>query len=244
MLTTYGYGQKKSELLDEINHLRTELEATKALVTTAQKNEKISTARAESFETQVQELQAANGTLLKNLNSFAEVSNKNSENVNRAMSSLGEKEKQLKDINDAISKNDSTAIIILTNAKQTLGENARISVQNGEVVISESLETLFGGDTAMEVASSAEAFLGQIAAILNANPNSAVTVEGLSMTGELDLAARQAAAVASVLQKKFAVDPERITILGKDGNFKEGIAIKIHPKYNRFYIMVKENIKK
>jgi hypothetical protein len=244
MLTTYGYGQKKSELLDEINHLRTELAATKALVSTAEKNEKISTAKAASFETQVQELQAANTTLLKNLNSFAEVSNKNSENVNRAMVSLGAKEKQLKDINDAISKNDSTAIIILTNAKQTLGENARISVQNGEVVISESLETIFGGDTASEVASSAEPFLGQIAAILNANPNSNVSVEGLSMTGELDLAARQAASVASVLQKKFAVDPERITILGKDGNFKEGIAIKIHPKYNRFYLMVKENIKK
>jgi hypothetical protein len=64
------------------------------------------------------------------------------------------------------------------------------------------------------------------------------------MTGELDLAAQKAASVASVLQKKFAVDSGRITILGKDGNFKEGIAIKIHPKYNRFYLMVKENIKK
>ncbi len=244
IISNYGFGQKKSELMAEIDHLRTELEATKTLVTTAQKNEKVSTARAESFETQVQELQAANATLLKNLNSFAEVSNKNSENVNRAMASLGAKEKQLKDINDAISKNDSTAIIVLTNAKQTLGENARISVQNGEVVISESLETMFGSDSALEVISTAEPFLEKIAAILNANPNAAITIEGLSMTGSLDMAASQASSVAFVLQKKFAVAPERMTILGKDGNFKEGVQIKIHPKYNQFYMMVKENVNK
>lgn len=236
-------GQKKSDLLAEINQLKTERDSLKSLVTTAQKNEKVSTARADSFESQVTELQDANATLMKNLNTFAEISSKNSDNVNKAMASLQDKEKQLKDIRDAISQNDSTSVIVLTNAKQTLGENAKIAVINGEVVISETLPTMFGSDASVNVAASAEAFLGQIASILKANPRMVATVEGLSMTGELDLAANQAASITSVLQKKFGVDPSRMASLGKDGNLKEGVLIRIHAKYDQFYLMVRENMK-
>ncbi len=242
-LATIGSAQKKSELIAQIDGLKKQLDSVKSLVIVAQKNEKISTARAESFEVQVQELQDANATLLKNLNSFAEVSNKNSNIVNSAMASLEAKEKQLKAIKDAISSNDSTAIVVLTNAKQTLGENAKVSVSNGAVVISESLNALFGGDTGTTVTGTAETFLGQLAQILNVNPEMALTIEGLSMTGDLDLPAKQAASVASVLQTKFSIDPSRITALGRDGNLKEGVLLKIHPKFDEFYLMVRENMK-
>lgn len=70
-----------------------------------------------------------------------------------------------------------------------------------------------------------------------------VTIEGLTMTGELDMAAAQAGAVATLLQKNHEIDPARIFTLGKDGNFKEGINLKIHPNYVQFYLMVKENMK-
>ncbi|MFH6603991.1 hypothetical protein ACEZ3G_10925 [Maribacter algicola] len=243
LLTAIGSAQKKSELIAQINGLEKERDSLKSLVTLAQKNEKVSTARAESFEAQVSELQDANATLLKNLNSFAEVSNKNSNIVNSAMASLEAKEKQLKDIKDAISSNDSTAIVVLTNAKQTLGENANISVSNGAVVISESLNALFGSDTGTAVTEKAETFLGQLAQILSVNPEIALTVEGLSMTGNLDLPAKQAASVASVLQTKFSVDSSRINTLGRDGNLKEGVLLKLHPKYDAFYLMVRESMK-
>ena len=77
--SSFLFAQKKSELIKEIQDLKTELDSTKALVADARKNERIGLARAESFKAQVTELQDANATLLKNLNSFAEVSNKNSE---------------------------------------------------------------------------------------------------------------------------------------------------------------------
>ncbi len=70
----------------------------------------------------------------------------------------------------------------------------------------------------------------------------AVTIEGLSMTGNLDLPAQQASAVSSALHR-LEIAPERITALGKDGNLKEGVLIKIHPKFDEFYAMVKDNIK-
>ncbi len=237
------HGQRKSELLAEIQNLRSELDSVKTLVTEAKRTERISVARAESLEGQVLELQDANATLLKNLNSFAEVSNKNSENINKTLVTLEEKERQLKSINDAIARNDSTAIVVLTNAKQTLGETAKIGVSNGGLVISQDLTTLFGDGTKATPAATAEPWLGKIAAILNANPKMAITIEGLSMTGELDLAASQAAAIAGVLQNQFTIDPGRITALGKDGNFKEGVTLKIHPKYDAFYLMVRENMK-
>lgn len=235
--------QRKSDMQAEIQSLKHRLDSIQGLVSGAKNKEKMSLAKAESLESQVTELQVANATLLKNLNSFAEVSNKNSDNINRTLESLEEKERQLKAINDAIARNDSTAIIVLTNAKQSLGEAANVAVANGALVISEKLETLFGTENNTTVVESAQTWLGKVAAILGANPNMALTVEGLSMTGELDLAARQAAALAGVFQNNYAIDPNRIVALGKDGNFKEGVNFKIHPKYDDFYLMVRANMK-
>lgn len=243
LCTTAANAQKKSELIAEIEDLKSELEATKMEVLDARKNEKISVARAESYGEQVKELQDANATLLKNLNSFAEVSSKNSTAINQALGSLEQKEHQLKFINNAISRNDSTAIVVLTNAKQTLGENARISVSNGAVVIASDLETLFGGSSHIEVADTAEEWLAKIANILKVNPDMAITIEGLTMTGEINVAASQANSVATFLQNNYEIDPGRINTLGRDGNFKEGINVKIHPKYQQFYLMVRENMK-
>ena len=237
------YGQKKSDLISQIDVLKTELDSVKGLVSGAQRGERLSANKAESLQAQVDELHAANATLLKNLNNFATVSSKNSDNVSRAMESLQAKESQLKAINDAIASNDSTAIVVLTNAKQSLGENAKIGISNGALVISEGLETLFGGSSNVTLTPEAEPWLEKIATILKANPKMDLTVEGLSMTGELDLAGQQATAISALLQQKFEIDPERVTALGKDGNLKEGIALVVHPKYDAFYAMVKENMK-
>ncbi|PHQ61008.1 MAG: hypothetical protein COC08_06535 [Maribacter sp.] len=238
------HAQRKSELIAEIENLKSQIDSVNSEMIKARKNEKVSMVRAESFESQVTELQDANTTLMRNLNTFAKISSKNSENVNRAMTSLQNKEKQLKAIKNAIASNDSTAIVVLTNAKQTLGENVRISVSNGTIIISKDLTSLFGATTNSKVSSSAEAFIGQVASILTANPNMAITLEGLSMTGELDLAAKQALSVSGVLQEKFEISSDRIMALGKDGNFKEGVNFRIHPKFDQFYLMVRENMKK
>lgn len=237
------HGQKKSELLAKITELRIELDSVKGLVADAQRGERLSTAKSTAYQAQVVELQEANATLLQNLNSFATVSSKNSDNVTRAMESLQAKESQLKAINDAIARNDSTAVVVMTNAKKSLGENARIGISNGGLVITEGFESLFGDSSNAVLTPEAEPWLEKIANILKANPKMGLTVEGLSMTGELDLAGQQATAISLALQQKFGIDPERITVRGKDGNLKEGMVFKIHPKYDAFYMMVKENMK-
>ncbi|MGB5818045.1 MAG: OmpA family protein [Saonia sp.] len=242
--SSFLHAQKKSELFAEIEGLKSQLDTTERALNKSKIIEKTSLAKAESLSAQVKELQDANATLLKNLNSFAEVSNKKSDNINKTLASLDEKEKQLKLIKDAIAINDSTTIVVLTNAKQTLGEDAKIGVVSGAVVISTGLTKVFGeNSTSVTVEASAEAWLEKIANILTTNPDVGITVEGLSMTGELDLAAQQATAVAAVLQKKFGITADRISALGKDGDFKEGVNLRIHPRFDQFYIRVRENMK-
>ncbi len=235
--------QKKSELIAQIDDLESQLNAMKSEVSKSRNNEKIAAAQSESFQTQVTELQDANTTLMQNLNSFAEVSNKKSNTVTSAMASLEAKENQLKLIKNTISSNDSTTIVILTNAKQTMGENVKIGVSEGKVIISSKLQSLFGSDTGTTLAPAAEAWVEKIANVLTANPTTGVTIEGLSMTGDLNVPAQQAAALSAILQSKFAIAAERITTLGRDGNLREGIQISIHPKFDQFYLMVREEMK-
>ena len=235
--------QSKKELIAEVQSLKSELDSTQAALTESKKNESVSKARAESVESELVELRDANALLLKNLKTFTEASTQRSDNIGKTLESLREKEAQLKVIRDAIGANDSTAVVVLTNAKQTLGENAKIGVSNGAIIIASDLTSLFGSDTGTDISAEGEAWLEKIAAILNANPAMSLTVEGLTMTGDLTMAANQASTVSSVLQKNFGIAPERMVTLGKDGNFKEGINLKIHPRFDQFYLMVRENMK-
>ncbi|MFS4447420.1 hypothetical protein [Maribacter sp. 2307UL18-2] len=241
-LTTSIYAQRKSDLIAEVATLKMKMDSLNTEVTDARKKERVAQTESESFKSQVTELQDANATLLKSLTSFTEVSSKNSSNFNKAMEQLNEKERQLKAINDALAGNDSTALLVLTNAKQTLGENAKIGVSNGMVIISSDLSTLFESDTKATLKTEAEPWIQKIGQLLAAHPSMAVTIEGLSMTGDLDLPAQQASSVRNALQK-LEIAPDRITALGKDGNLKEGVLIKIHPKFDAFYQMVKAHMK-
>ena len=234
--------QKKSELISEIATLKMQLDSVSSEVTDARKKEKVAQTESVSYKSQVTELQDANRTLMKSLTSFTEVSTKNSSNFNMAMESLNDKEQQLKAINDAIASNDSIALVVLTNAKQTLGENAKIGVSNGMVIISSGLSALFGSDTGSTISVEAEPWVQKIGQILTAHPNMAITIEGLSMTGDLEIPAQQAKAISNALQR-LEIPADRITASGKDGNLKEGIVLKIHPKFDEFYLMVKEQMK-
>ncbi len=234
--------QKKTELFAEINSLKQQRDSLKNQVAEAQRNEKASAVKTESYEKQVTELQEANATLMKNLTTFTSVSAKNSDNFTKAMQSLQEKESQLSGINEALAKNDSTSLIVLTNAKQTLGENANIGISGNSIVISNSLMSLFENDQNAVVSEQGEMLLQKVANVLAMNPNFDLTIEGLSMTGDLVLPREQANAVSMVLQK-FGVSFEKITAVGRDGDLKEGVLLKMHPQYAKFYTMVKENMK-
>ena len=235
--------QRKSELIARIDSLQSEIRQLQRDVSEAQAKEKASLAKAESYETQVTELKNANATLLKNLGSFADVSNKKSDALTQALSSLNTREQQIKGIVETLGSNDSTIIVLLNNAKRTLGENARLKVAAGSLVISGGLTELFGSDTGTEVTEGGKATLERIAALIAAHPELAVTVDGLSMTGDMTLAARQATEVMNVLYSDFSVPESRMQVRARDGNFSEGVDVLLHPDYRKFYSLVKEDLK-
>jgi hypothetical protein len=235
--------QKKSELIAQNQELKFQLDSVKRIVSLAQRNEKIGLSKADELQTQVTELQDANATLMKNLNSFAALSSQNSENINKTLSTLERKEGQLKGITNAVASNDSTAVITLTRAKQTLGENAKVSINEGTVTFMETLDFFFPDGLGTQVNASSKEWLENISNIIKTNPKSIISVGSLNITGELDLALMQAANIATILVKEFGVKGDRIQVVGKDGGLRESVQIKIQPDYKAFYDMAKGEVK-
>ncbi|WP_108247011.1 coiled-coil domain-containing protein [Muricauda brasiliensis] len=243
IITTSVYPQRKSDLIAEIDNLKSKISEVEQELAVAKREISSSNAEAEALKSENLTLRDANATLLGNMSNFSQLSKQNSDNVDRAMAALARKERQLSGINDMISANDSTAIVSLTRIKQTLGENAKVSVEAGVVVISNSLNTLFGSDTSDKLTEEGKTWLAGVANIIKSNPNFKAEVEGLNITGEFGPTYGQVASVASELVTSLEVPAENIGISAKDGNFKEGINIKLQPDYKGFYAKAKESAK-
>lgn len=237
-------GQKRSELMTQIDTLKARLARTETELNQAQKQQKASQAMAESYEVQVNELKDANATLLKNLGNFAEVSNKNTSALNQALSSLATREGELKSIVETLSRNDSLIITLLTDAKQTLGPNAKLKVSGGSLVISGSLDELFGSDTGTAVVPGAASWVEGVGNLIRAHPSLGVTVEGLTMIGDLSIAAVQATAVMNALRGQAGLENAVMSARGRDGNFSEGVDVLLHPDYKGFYQTVKSEMQR
>ncbi len=243
VIATSAFSQRKSELFAEIDTLKTKISEVNQELAKAKREISSTNAEAEALKAENASLRDANATLLGNMSNFSELSKQNSDNVNRAMEALARKEKQLSGINDMISANDSTAIASLTRVKQTLGENAKVGVEAGVIVISNSLNNLFGSDTSSELTEEGKTWLTGVANVIKTNPNFKAEVEGLNITGEFGPTYNQVAAIASELVTSLEVPAQNIGISAKDGNFKEGINIKLQPDYKGFYAKAKESAK-
>lgn len=243
MLCLFSHAQKKKDLINEVAQLKDSVLSLNDSISKAKRQINISEANAKLFEKENTELRDANATLLKNLSSFSQISKQNTETVNKALATLKEKEAQLKFITDDFSQNDSTAIVILTQAKQTLGQEVKIGVSDGDVLFSNSLDFLFGNDQGMELNEAAQSYLFKIGEIIVANPYRTVTVEGLNITGEFGLTYNQAVAVASALLSVEGVKPESVKVLVRDGNFKEGVLIRMSSDSKSFYKKLKTEFK-
>jgi len=236
-------GQKKSELIAEIGELKRTITALNDTISKAKREINASNSKTELFQKENSELRDANATLLQNLTSFSKISKQNNETVNKALASLNEKEQQLRKFTDDFTKNDSLAVVLIGQTKKTLGNDTQVALSGGAIVLSKKLDFLFAADTSAVVTEPAMAWLKNVADIIKANPDRAVTIEGLNITGEFDISLRQAAAVGNALWQKFGVPVNRLNITAKDGNFKEGVAIRLAPDYKAFYNNAKSNLK-
>lgn len=237
--------QNKKELIAQVNSLNAELQSTKAELTESKKNEKISAARADSFESQLKGLEENNATLLQNLNNFTAQSNNKLDNLSSVMESLRKKEAELKFINDALTSNDSISLLVLTKLKQTLGENANIKVERGSVVVIMDQTTLFGANSnSTELQAGATESLNKIAGIIKANPDMAVTLEfHTDDASNWEIIYGQAASVTPIIGNTPDVKAERIMVSRKT-DLAKSLYIMLHPDFNLFYLNLRQNMKK
>lgn len=237
------HAQRKKDLVSEVSQLKVQIEDLNKQLTESQRTEKASVAKSETLQSRVSELEDENATLMKNLKSFAELSNKNSENVTKVMATLEKRDNQLKSITAALVGNDSTAFVVVSNMKQVFGDNEQPQVQDGVVLVSKSESTFFAPGKAQEVAATADDFLSGISKILKNNPDTQLTVESQGMVGDSQATFAKAAAVAHALQTNYGVDGNRLQALAKEGS-GSGIKFYIHPDYQSFYALARSSLKK
>jgi len=257
---SYANAQKKKDLLFEIRQLKSEIDSTKNALNTSQRNEKISVAKVQSIQEQIDDLKKTNASLLSSLSSFTEASKKKSDNISKTLESLREKENQLKVINDALTAGDSTKLAVFSTFKNAIGDAAKISITNGVITAAISNTFLFGeNDKNYIIDEKAKGLLEKLASTLNENPEVKITVEGNSNALEFkdenlldnwDLSARQAASIVRTLQNDYMVDPKRMDALGKsqyggtdDFSIETSTRIIINPRFDAFYALIREHMK-
>lgn len=238
------FSQKKKDLINEVEDLKSKLATTEQELTESRKNEKIAQAQAESFESQLVGLEENNATLLKNLNEFTGQANQRLDKLSSVMESLRQKEKELKFINDALTSNDSISFLVLNDFKRTLGENVKITLEAGSVVVIMEHAALFkAGAASPGLNEEAKTILSKMAVVLKYNPDMQLTIENhTSETSEWSKVFQDATVLATILSSGYGLAPERIVTIRKTDP-SNTVHLKINPDFSAFYGNVREGIK-
>ncbi len=256
-ITGIGWAQKKKDLILKVAELETEIQTTKSALSASKQEAARYKGEMEAVNLQLDELKSTNASLLQNLTNFTELSNKKTDNIGKSLETLRTKEKQLKTINDALTRTDSVTLALLTSFKNVLGTDAKTGLNNGAVTIVLENSFLFNEvDKNYTVMENALPVLEKIAVVLKQQPNLKILVEtnsnalefkALNLTDNWDLSALQAAAVVRVLSGTYGIAPLRMQAIGKSEYGFDGIEtttkIRVQPPYEGFYKTIKEMMK-
>ncbi|MGI9546242.1 MAG: hypothetical protein ACR2MM_03325 [Flavobacteriaceae bacterium] len=237
--------QNKRELQAEVTRLNSELAQKDQALNEARTNERISVVKADEYEAQVAELQAANATLLENIKIFTESSQQRSETIGQTLESLRDKEAKLKVISDEFGKYDSLGLLVITGFKQTLGEEARIGAGDGAVMVELSKTMLFGNAASnAKISEDGKAFLMKIADVIKLYPDvEATVVAQLDSAGNKELSQKRSSAIiASITTGASASETDRISASFKQ-SMAESYQIRIHPGLSQFYLKIRQTLK-
>lgn len=250
------HAQNRRELIQEVEDLETRLRDTENALSEVKRQERMSSAKVESYEAQIEQLKATNTSLLQNMNNFTEASTRKSENINNTLASLQQKEGQLRVLNDALSSRDSVTLSVFTLFKQNLGPDAKITVKDGAVTVVLDNTFLFGEKAkSSKITEEGEAIINSIGKVLKADPtmdieiisNSNLVNSGDKKVNNWEIGTQQAAAVAHVLEDKYEIEPKRLLAMGKSElgmySIETSTEIIVQPKFYDFYKMVKDNMK-
>ena len=261
--------QKKQIELDDCNSrnakLQSEIDDLKNQL--AMKNGELTVAngRASDLQDQLDFLKETNTNLLERLSDLSVISKTGAESIKQSLESLNERNEYIKSLTSSIAAKDSINLALVMNLKRSLDnindEDINIEVKKGVVYISISDKMLFKSGSAT-INTTAESVLGKIAKVVNDHNELDILVEGHTdnvpiknscMDDNWDLSVKRATSVVRVLQKKYNVDPARMTAGGrseyipKDTNettkgrsINRRTEIIITPKLDQFFNLLQE----
>ena len=260
--------QKKFTELEQLQqNTKSLLDTTTIKMNACEEEKEAALASLETLKEQNKFLNANNQDLINNIGNLTTLSQKGAENLERSLESMKEKDLRIEKMQDAVTKNDSVTLALVTSLKGVLGnmsdDDIEINVEKGVVYVSISDKLLFRSGS-YTVTSRAKAVLGKVAKVVNDKPEIEFMVEGhtdnvpIKADGILDnwdLSVKRATAVIRILQNDFDVSPERMTASGRsyyvpiaDNDTARNRAknrrtrIVILPKLDQFYDLIDQGM--
>jgi chemotaxis protein MotB len=250
--------EKRGELVNEFTQKYNNCEQEKALLgkTLEGRDELIA-----NLKSQLNENQNLQSKQIEQVGNLTVLTQKANDNINKTLDKLAEKEQYIAYLQKAKNKADSLNLALSANLKGTLNdgladEDVDVKVDKTVVMINLSDKMLFTSGS-YKISPNAYDVLGKIAKIIKSRPELEVMVEGYTdnvaiktpiLEDNWDLSAKRSAAVVRLLQKTFAVNPNKLIAAGR-GEFNalvtnetvEGRAINrrtriiLMPKIDQFY---------
>ena len=176
--------------------------------------------------TQVDYLKKNSTEVLSALQDMSVLSAKQAESVKQSLENISQKDVYIRNLQSAIARKDSLNMILVMNLKSSLSDvndkDINIKVDKGVIYIDISDKMLFNTGKYF-VTENAKVVLGKVAKVLNAYPEIEFLVEGHTDTVPIhtaciddnwDLSVKRATSVVRILEKKYKIDPARMTASG------------------------------
>ena len=170
--------------------------------------------KVKSLEEQIELYKKTNSNLLDRLSDLSVISKTGAESIKQSLDAMNEKDRSIN-------------MALVMNLKRSLSnensEDVNIEVKKGVVYISLSDKMLFKSGSAM-INEQASSVLEKISKILNDQKDLDILIEGHTdnvpmnsdcISDNWDLSTRRSTAIVRLLQKKYNVDPSRMTAGGR-----------------------------
>ncbi len=192
-------------------------------------DQKVSEAQAKlkALEAQLDMANKTNTNLLSRLEDLSIISKSGAESMQKSLDAINQQSKYIQGLNNKIQMKDSLNLALVTNLKRSLAdvndEDVHVEVRGGVVYVSIADKLLFKSGS-YSINAAAEAVLGKVAKVVNDHKEIDILVEGHTdnvsistdqIKDNWDLSVLRATAVTRMLQKKFMVDPARMTAGGR-----------------------------
>lgn len=225
-----------------------------------------SMARVETMKEQLADLRKSNQDLIDTKGDLTILTKKGSENLEKSLESLKERDLKITRLQDALNKKDSVTLAVVTSLKKAVGINdpdIEVNVEKGVVFISIADKLLFQSGS-YNVTSKAKDVLAKVAKVINSKPDFEAMVESHTdnvpynkppLVDNWDLSVKRATSVVRVLEE-LQVNPQQLVAAGRsyyvplvENDTAENRAknrrtrIVVMPKIDQFYAMVEEEMK-